>query len=157
MVPDWAVKLELNTPEIQAAVQQSMIETLHQGTELMTRSAKAHCPVGDPPYHLRDAIRAEVDEQKTIGRVIVGSKLGQYVGAHAHLVEFGTAPHEITVSEEKRSLADPTRKILFGRTVQHPGTRPQPFMRPAFDENVGMVSEYYRQAWDRNVGRAAGR
>ncbi len=153
MTPEWAVHLDLNTPQIQAAIDQSMIETLHEGTRVMVETAKARCPVGDPPLHLRDAIRAEVDEEKMIGRVIVGGKLGKYSGAHAYIVEFGTAPHEIKVSEEKRTLADAPRKILFGRTVHHPGTAAQPFMRPAYDENAGKVSEFYRRHWDRNVGR----
>jgi HK97 gp10 family phage protein len=153
MIPEWAVKLDLRTPEIQAAVQLSMVETLHQGTAVMEADAKARCPVGDPPKHLRDAIRSEVDEEKMIGRVIVGGKLGKYSGAHAYMVEFGTAPHEIKVGEEKRTLAIPASQVILGRTVHHPGTAAQPFMRPSFDENAGKVSDFYRRHWDRNVGR----
>jgi HK97 gp10 family phage protein len=151
------VKLDLKTPEILAAVELSMVETLYQGTSVMEADAKARCPVGDPPKHLRDAIRSEVNEEKKIGRVIVGSKRGKYSGAHAYMVEFGTAPHEITVGKEKRTLAIPARQVILGRKVQHPGTSAQPFMRPAFDENAGKVSEFYRQHWDRNVGRTVGR
>lgn len=40
----------------------------------------------------------------------------------AHLVEFGTAPH-----------AQPRRGIM------HPGARPKPFIRPAFDATKGEV------------------
>lgn len=157
MVPEWAVKLDLNTPQIAAAIAQSMIQTLHEGTAAMAATARARCPVGDPPKHLRDAIRTEVNEEKLIGRVIVGGKLGKYSGAHAYMVEFGTAPHEIRVTEERKTLADPSRKIIFGRTIHHPGTPAQPFMRPGFDENVAGVSESYRRLWDQNVGRAVGR
>jgi HK97 gp10 family phage protein len=154
MVPEFAVELDLNTPEIEAAIDASMIETLHRGTTLMRNDAYNRCPVGDPPKHLRDSIRNEVDEEKMVGQVIVGAKLGKYAGAHAYLVEFGTAPHLIQIGEKKKTLADRRKGILFGRSVQHPGTAAQPFMRPAYDENVGRVSDIYRQAWDRNVMRA---
>jgi hypothetical protein len=40
----------------------------------------------------------------------------------AHLVEFGTAPHE-----------QPRRGIM------HPGARPKPFFRPAFEGNKGVA------------------
>jgi len=40
----------------------------------------------------------------------------------AHLVEFGTAPH-----------AQPRRGIM------HPGARPKPFFRPAFDSTKGEI------------------
>lgn len=47
---------------------------------------------------------------------------------YAHLVEFGTAPHVIPGA------------FVGGKgplTVSHPGTPARPFLRPAFDQNVG--------------------
>lgn len=67
----------------------------------------------------------------------------------AHLVEFGTKPHFISVSDEDRGINRRTGKPLSMRTVNrralqiganfigpivhHPGARPQPFMLPALD------------------------
>lgn len=49
----------------------------------------------------------------------------------AHLVEFGTAPHW-----------QPNRKIM------HPGARPYPFFRPAFEETKNeVVSDLGRAVW----------
>ncbi|MGI5171873.1 hypothetical protein ACQEU3_46780 [Spirillospora sp. CA-253888] len=48
-------------------------------------------------------------------------------------VEYGTAPHVI---ESKGDYPLRNRKTgqVFGRRVQHPGTAPQPFLRPALQE-----------------------
>lgn len=62
--------------------------------------------------------------------VTVSVKVGNRVAWYAHLVEYGTRPHEIRPKEQGGALQ-------FGgvttRSVQHPGTRPRPFMRPAVD------------------------
>ncbi|OJY34644.1 MAG: hypothetical protein BGP11_08490 [Rhodobacterales bacterium 65-51] len=65
---------------------------------------------------------------------------------HAHLVEFGTAPH-----------------INGGKFAgsQHPGTAPQPFVRPAWDATQGralvIITDQLRVQIDRAVARAAKR
>jgi HK97 gp10 family phage protein len=53
-----------------------------------------------------------------------------FKGYHAHLLEYGTAPHII-----KAKAADGLLVWAGGaaREVQHPGIAAQPFMRPAFD------------------------
>lgn len=59
-------------------------------------------------------------------------KVGNAKAWYAHLVEFGTRPHEIKAS---------TGAMRFGstitRAVNHPGTQPRPFMRPTADEKLG--------------------
>jgi len=47
----------------------------------------------------------------------------------AHLVEFGTRPHNISAKFSGwLSFLN-----IFRKSVQHPGSRPKPFMRPALD------------------------
>lgn len=47
----------------------------------------------------------------------------------AHLVEFGTRPHNISAKANGwLSFLN-----IFRLSVQHPGTKPRPFMRPALD------------------------
>lgn len=75
---------------------------------------------------------------------------------YAHLVEFGTDPHVIQ-PKNKKALA-------FGRgageagaqnidrevvaIVDHPGNRPTPFLRPAYDEERGKVTaRMWRACW----------
>lgn len=47
-------------------------------------------------------------------------------------VEFGTKPHRID-SKGDYPLRNRRTGQVFGRRVQHPGNRPQPFIRPALD------------------------
>jgi HK97 gp10 family phage protein len=50
----------------------------------------------------------------------------------AHLVEFGTAAHTITAKNRKGLSFGG----LFFQSVQHPGAKPRPFMRPALDQQA---------------------
>lgn len=66
----------------------------------------------------------------------------------AHLVEFGTRPHSITRGARLgRRDARPGSKAALGvqkGPVLHPGTRPQPFLRPAHDSTKEAVIRTYR-------------
>lgn len=61
---------------------------------------------------------------------------------YAHLVEFGTRPHRLHKGASldlRREAGRETAKFeaagLFEHHPMHPGARPQPFLRPAFDRN----------------------
>lgn len=64
-------------------------------------------------------------------------------GRHGHLVEFGTAPH--------------INQGQFPGT-QHPGTAPQPFMRPAWDaDQVKLLDRIGQNMWkelQKSIARA---
>lgn len=73
-----------------------------------------------------------------------GAKRNGRIWAHAevqdpkaHLVEFGTRPHEI----KPRSSPSLFFAGLFRRLIKHPGAKPKPFVRPAFDNKVGAATE----------------
>lgn len=65
---------------------------------------------------------------------VVTAKL-KATGPHAqvaHLVEFSTRPHNISAKFSGwLSFAN-----IFRKVVQHPGTKPRPFMRPALDSQA---------------------
>jgi hypothetical protein len=96
-------------------------------TEAVADDARAGCPVdsGDLVSTIRTYYPGKLK-----GVVIVGGKgpLATDVGYWAP-VEFGSAPHWIE-SHGDYPLRDEHGNI-FGRRVWHPGTTPQPFMRPA--------------------------
>lgn len=82
------------------------------------------------------------DTGQMAGRVKVrgGSKRNGRIWAHAevrdpkaHLVEFGTRPHEI----KPRNSPSLFFAGLFRKLIRHPGARPKPFIRPAFDSKAG--------------------
>lgn len=67
-------------------------------------------------------------------------------GPVAHLVEFGTRPHNISAKVKGGWLSFMN---IFRKIVAHPGTKPKPFMRPALDsmatEAVIASAEYVKK------------
>ncbi|CAM5769799.1 hypothetical protein [Bosea minatitlanensis] len=58
----------------------------------------------------------------------------------AHLVEFGTLAHPIVAKNAPNLVftAKDGRKVVT-KSVSHPGAKPYPFMRPAFERNKELV------------------
>lgn len=67
-----------------------------------------------------------------------------YARNYAHLVEFGTKPHYIT----KGSSGPVAPKASAGGTPirkPHPGAKPKPFFRPAFDSKKAEAAAAFKQ------------
>lgn len=90
---------------------------------------------------------AEVDEQQQRVRVTAG---GTRDVGYAADVEFGTRPHVIVPRTRKalawggaRRLSGSLRKgakpTNFARRVNHPGTRPRPYLRPGAEQALREV------------------
>jgi HK97 gp10 family phage protein len=106
-------------------------KALQDGTEIIRAEAQLRVPRRKPNSGwesfvqrgetLRDAVATKISVRQgdALGRVGLDYKKVHY----GHLVEFGTRPHKIRIK---------TRSGKY-RTIQHPGARKQPFMRPAFD------------------------
>lgn len=55
--------------------------------------------------------------------------------SYAAAVEFGTRPHAIRPRRAKAlRFLGRGGQVVFARSVQHPGTRPKPYLQPAFDQ-----------------------
>lgn len=89
---------------------------------------------------LRRALTA--DERAAVELFIGPSYLKSDGGRHGHLVEFGTAPHK--------------NGGKFKGTM-HPGTAPQPFMRPAWEAEKGPTLERIKPLLYKAIARAAKR
>lgn len=64
---------------------------------------------------------------------------------YAEAVEFGTDPHIIKI-KNKKVLANKKKGLIFGKSVKHPGTEAQPFMRPSLDQVRNIwVARYFEQ------------
>jgi len=109
------------------------IAALRKGAKPMLEEAKRKVPV--KTGELRNSL--EVKTKRTARIPVVKVQASKRKGGyHAHLVEYGTAAHDI-------------RNVLIGNVfypvIHHPGTSPQPFMRPAFlqkkDETLKIVLE----------------
>lgn len=73
---------------------------------------------------------ARVTSRYRRGEVSASVKVGNFVAWYAHLVEFGTRPHTIKSKTPGGALRIGGARV---RSVEHPGIRAQPFMRPAAD------------------------
>ncbi|MFA6204482.1 MAG: HK97-gp10 family putative phage morphogenesis protein [Gallionella sp.] len=135
--------LDTFTPKLQKNI---MRGALRSGARPIMKQAKINAPVGEPSSTnktsyggyagaLRDTIRVASrrdNGMQVMASVVAGGRVKK-TGAkvfYAHLVEYtGAAPHTIT--------AKGLKSISFGgaffQSVQHPGMKAQPFMRPALD------------------------
>lgn len=74
---------------------------------------------------LRESLSVRVEGD----RVLVGP-----TASHAAYVEFGTAPHEIRPKKDGGTLRWTQGGVTYyAKVVRHPGTKAQPFVRPAFE------------------------
>ncbi len=99
---------------------------------------------------------------------------------YAHMVEYGTAAHFISVKKEAAPARMTRRGIksygistinkmvnrgslmigknFIGQSVSHPGGKPKPFMRPAFDANsdksLNAMVEYMKKRIPKEIKKA---
>ncbi|WP_112312253.1 HK97-gp10 family putative phage morphogenesis protein [Pseudogemmobacter bohemicus] len=108
-------------------------KALAKAAQPMADDARSRAPKG-PTGNLQNSITVSGKLNKSQTRAAKGDKVKHEVnlyvgpswpkGAHAHLVEFGTAPHK---NKGKFAGSD------------HPGTSPKPFMRPAFEAGTNKL------------------
>lgn len=105
--------------------QNIMRSALRAGANVFKKEVSPNIPVveGDLKKSLRVSVRAKN------GTITASVKMGGKKAPHAHLYEFGTKPHKI---EPKNADALAIGGVAY-RSVNHPGARPHPTMRPAFD------------------------
>lgn len=129
---------------------------MRAGSKVMAEEAKQQVPVdsGD----LRNSIKVTTRARR--GQVSATVRAGDKKAFYAHMVEFGTAAHLIPKPSRKKSSE--RIALFFGgkvvSKVQHPGTRPQPFMRPAFDKStqaaIAAMAEYVRTRLAKEAAKA---
>lgn len=68
---------------------------------------------------------------------------------HSAPVEFGTAPHVITPKNGKALRFVKNGKEIFVKKVNHPGTKPQPFMRLAARTVQKEIKTIYKRELDK--------
>jgi len=119
-------ELDAFLQQLPAKIEKNIMRAaLRAGANEFKKAAQHGVPVDDGA--LKRSIRVTTRTKK--GTVYASLKAGGKKAPHWHWVEFGTTAHKIKAS--------PEHALSFGgttvREVDHPGARPQPFMRPAFD------------------------
>lgn len=101
---------------------------LRAGARVIMTHARAS--VGVVSGRLRDSLRVSTSTRD--GRVTATVVAGGRDTFYARFVEYGTAPHTITAANRGAlSIGG-----LFFQSVDHPGARARPFMRPAMDSQA---------------------
>lgn len=119
--------------ETRAALANVVKETAHK----IAGRAAITAPVDEG--ELQGSIYAEGTSDPLTWKVVVGA-------GHGADVEFGTGPHEIRPVKGKFLRFKIDGREIFARMVHHPGTAPQPYLRPAvnyeaprFDARIAAV------------------
>jgi HK97 gp10 family phage protein len=160
---------------------------LRAGAKVMEEEAKRLAPVSPPSSggkkygavagELRDSIRVSMRTSRGTVRATV--KAGNKKAWYANFVEFGTARHWISAQirpqrwnrrGDLKTMAINTMNKkakrgemmigskFVGEQVIHPGARPKPFMRPAFDGKwraaIDAMADYIRTRLPKELGKA---
>lgn len=137
---DSALRKIEKLKDIDTIISQALLDTGHE----VQADAKRNCRVDTG--RLRSSITTK---QTAPNEVLVGTNV-----KYAPDVEFGTKPHIITPKTKKvlrweakvvslltksgrpRKKPKIIKEARFARRVKHPGTKPHPYLRPAFDKHV---------------------
>lgn len=92
--------------------------------------AKRYCPVD--LGSLKESIESHMEEHD----IVVSATGGTDGRVYAAYVELGTRPHPIE-SHGDYPLRNRRTGQVFGRHVNHPGTKPEPYLRPALFQQRG--------------------
>lgn len=156
-------ELHKTLQELPAKIERNVLRGgLRAGVKVMEAEAERLCPEGLPTMdsvkrgarqgELKRSIRVTMRASKSTVRATL--KAGNKVAWYAHLVEFGTARHWIKPKNRKSLFV----AGLFKEVIDHPGARPKPFMRPAFDgkwrQAIDAMADYIRTRLPKELGKS---
>jgi HK97 gp10 family phage protein len=123
-------------------------QVLIQSANHILAEMEARVPVDTGKLRGSLGIRVHTDS------VVIGPN--ESIAPYAGYVEFGTRPHEIRPKNPKGYLVFKMNgKTVYTRLVHHPGTQPQPYVRPAFEawvDSLGtMAAEANIKVWRQNA------
>lgn len=113
------VKLERNV----------MRSALRAGAVVLRNEARKNVP--EETGALKKSIKVSTRARK--GVVTATLKAGDEKAFYAHMLEYGTAPHDIAPKSKKALTLEDGGVV---KHAKHPGIAPRPFMRPALDEKT---------------------
>lgn len=128
--------------ELSSAVEKVLIR--------VNNSAMREAPVNKQSGggNLRQSIKYLMTGQAS-GRVEV-SGAGGAPHPYAIFVHEGTRPHVIRVMT-KKTLANKRMGQVFGKVVRHPGTKANPFLQRAVDNESEFINQAFAEAVDKTL------
>lgn len=147
-------ELHKTLQELPATIERNVLRGgLRAAGNVVRDEAKRLAPP-DQTGDLRKSIRVSMRVRSKAGWVNANVKAGDKKAWYARLVELGTARHWIR-PKSKKSLFFAG---LAREAVDHPGAKPKPFMRPAFDTKaqaaIEAMAEYIRQRLPKELKKA---
>jgi HK97 gp10 family phage protein len=88
--------------------------------------------------HLRRSITHKTDHSKNKSSVFIGTNV-----EYAKVLEEGSEPHE-TIYDKPTHLKINGRWVTV-KKIKHPGTKPQPYLKPSVEENIGKIQEMIKK------------
>lgn len=146
-------ELHKTLQELPATIERNVLRGgLRAGGKVIEAEAKRLASVHSG--EVRDSIRVSMRVRSKAGWVNAQVKAGGKKAWYARLVEFGTARHWIRPKHRKSLFL----AGLFKEAVDHPGAKPKPFMRPAFDGKaptaIAAMADYIRARLPKELKKA---
>lgn len=144
---------------LSAQLQKKIVgNAIRSGARVILKEARLRCPVETGA--LAASLKVRAPKKKAAGEnIAMVSADPKFVGPdgyrrpykYAWLVEHGSSPHTIESKDIPLNIAGAHPVAV----VQHPGSRPRPFLRPAFDANIGLIQQRIGEAIERGLDREA--
>lgn len=158
---DGLAQLNKLLKELPAKIETNIMRgALREGSKQFLQRARDEVPVKSGKLRKSLRVSARVRQGKVTATMTAGNKVAFY----AHMIEFGTAsfysgsgesvgaPYEIKPNGKALKSGD----NYFGKITQ-PGVKPQPFMRPAYDEGsadaIKAVAEYIKKRLEKEAAK----
>lgn len=134
-------------PEFERAAMALGVPAMEAGAEIVAEGQRRRIPVSRDGSHGRPAGYAQSKIHVERGADGLGPYWDVGTGDDALspdgtnyplILELGSRPHEIR-SKGDYPLRNAKTGQIFGRVVQHPGTKPQPWLRAALADITGRV------------------
>jgi HK97 gp10 family phage protein len=144
--------IELQVKELQDALKNGAGQVLADEMEATAPRSQDIGPRPKADQHTADNIVVAVEKHP------IGSAAEVYVGPSSAIswrvrfIELGTTVHAIVI-KRKKALASATD--VFGKKVNHPGNKPNPFMRRALDSKGQAAIDAFRQMLADGIARVA--
>jgi len=125
------VKMSDHTDDVLSAARQHLTKCLVQSAVVVERRAKQLCP-----RRTGRLVRSITHELPSETKAVIGTNV-----EYGPVVELGSRPHLIEPVNAK-ALWWP-KALHPVKVVHHPGTRPQPYLRPALEASIKDIKRVF--------------
>ncbi len=125
-----------------AAIHEAAKSSVRRAAVIAWQTAHETSLYKDRTGKLRDSTRVEDGKDDYSANVVARRRYASYI-------ENGTPPHEIRPKRARALRFVMNGSVVFARSVQHPGTKPRPFMRIAEKSGEQALESILQQETDR--------